>query len=416
MAPIGSLSVDSATSTGPIKLSWSMQVPQNVHDFYFDIEYGYDVQVYDSQVGQWTNLLTGTQATNTVFNGAIGHTYQFRVLPFYGYMPDNHRLNGLFTNPVTVTVADLAAPVSTVSALPAVQTSPNFTVRWSGSDNVSAPSALRFDVQYRQAPTGPWTDWQKGTRATSATFNGQAGHAYDFRSRAYDEANNAEAYPSSADTSTAIALSVDGVVRNMRNQPVPLAAVAFSPAGIGPTASGLDGQYTEWVLSAGNYTFGISRPEFGSLPSMQVTASAPSTSAPDAFLPPSNDLVKNGQFEGGNLTGWTLSAQNAPALTAQPHSGGKAVALGGNAGVESSLPQLITLPPSFNTGTLSYLARAPLGGSDPFTVTVSGDQLISVTTPSPSRAQNLVACLRCKSRSVRRASPRPMRSYRHPTI
>jgi hypothetical protein len=288
----------------------------------------------------------------------------------------------LYTDLITVTVADLLPPVSAVAPLPAVQLSPAFAVHWAGSDNLSPVAALTYDVQYRDGPTGQWTNWQNNTSATTATFAGQAGHHYDFRSRAHDEANNVEAYPSLPDASTAVALAVDGSVQNMRGQPVALASVNFSPPGLALAATEPDGKFIAYVMASGAYTLQATRAEFGILPAINVVVTANGATAPDAYLPPVNDLIANGQFESGNLSGWTLSGENSPTLSAQPHSGGHAAALGGTAGVESALEQTLLLAPGMHLATLSYMLRAPLGGTDPFTVTVSGDQLISVTTPA----------------------------------
>jgi hypothetical protein len=382
LAPVGSISANSATSTGPMTINWSAQVPQDVSDYYQGIQLAYDVEMRDGTSGPWTKLLTGTQDTHLNYNGVTGHTYQFRLLPFLGYPPDNHRLEGLYSGPVTVTVADLLPPVSAVAPLPAVQLSPAFAVHWSGSDNVSPVSALTYDVQYRDGPAGQWTNWQNNTTATTATFAGQAGHHYDFRSRAHDEANNVEAYPSLPDASTAVALAVDGSVQNMRGLPVALASVNFSPPGLAFAATQPDGTYVAYVMAGGDYTMQAARAEFGVLPAITVVVTANGATAPDAYLPPANDLIANGQFESGNFGGWTLSGENSPTLSTQPHSGGHAAALGGTAGVESSLKQTLLLAPGMHLATLSYLLRAPLVGTDRFTVTVSGDQLISVTTPA----------------------------------
>lgn len=382
LAPIGSLSTNAATSSGPMTINWSAQVPQDVSDYYQGIQLAYDVEMRDGTSGPWAKILTGTQDTHLNYNGAIGHTFQFRMLPFLGYPPDNHRLEGLYTDLVSVTVGDLVPPVSAVAALAAVQFNPTFAVHWAGSDNASPVSALTYDVQYRDGPTGQWTNWQNNTAATTATFAGQAGHAYDFRSRAHDEANNVEAYPSLPDASTVVALAVDGSVQNMRGQPVALAAVNFSPPGLALAATDPDGNYIAYVRASDTYSMQVTRAEFGVLPAIKVFVTTNGATAPDAYLPPANDLIANGQFERGNLSGWTLSGANSPTLSPQPHSGGHAAALGGTAGVESALKQTLRLAPDTRLATLSYMLRAPLGGTDSFTVTVSGDQLISVTTPA----------------------------------
>jgi Tol biopolymer transport system component len=98
---------------------------------------------------------------------------------------------------------DNVAPTSQVAPLPA-WSGATFAVNWSGTDTGGA--GLRsYDVQFRDGATGPWTDWLLDTAATGATFSGQDGHTYYFRSRARDNAYNLESYPAGdGDTATAV--------------------------------------------------------------------------------------------------------------------------------------------------------------------------------------------------------------------
>jgi dipeptidyl aminopeptidase/acylaminoacyl peptidase len=96
---------------------------------------------------------------------------------------------------------DLAAPASTVNALPAESPGP-FTVRWSGSDNLSGIGS--YDVQVKDGSGGTWVDWQVGTTTTSASYPGIGGHTYYFRMRARDKSGNLEAYPAGHDAVTTV--------------------------------------------------------------------------------------------------------------------------------------------------------------------------------------------------------------------
>jgi hypothetical protein len=58
-------------------------------------------------------------------------------------------------------------------------------------------------VQVRDG-SGPWQDWQTCTTDTAATFRGERGHLYLFRSRAMDNAGNVENWPEHADALTYI--------------------------------------------------------------------------------------------------------------------------------------------------------------------------------------------------------------------
>ncbi len=98
--------------------------------------------------------------------------------------------------------ADVLPPISQVEALSWHSPGP-FTVHWSGSDQ--GPAGLQsYDVQVKDGAAGAWTDWQVATTATSASYPGVGGHTYFFRSRARDNAGNAEDWPGQPDASTTV--------------------------------------------------------------------------------------------------------------------------------------------------------------------------------------------------------------------
>jgi N-acetylneuraminic acid mutarotase len=70
--PTSSMTALPATSPSAISLAWSGT------DATSGIS-GYDVQVRVGSGGTWTDLLTGTSATTTTYNGTTGNTYYFRA-------------------------------------------------------------------------------------------------------------------------------------------------------------------------------------------------------------------------------------------------------------------------------------------------------------------------------------------------
>ncbi|MDI6794665.1 MAG: hypothetical protein QME81_17665, partial [bacterium] len=98
---------------------------------------------------------------------------------------------------------DLNPPSSSVDSLPGEVNTLSFTVSWSGSDGSGESGLASFDVQSSENASN-WDNWQTGTTLTSATFTGQNGKAYYFRSRARDNAGNEEAWPRIADAQTTI--------------------------------------------------------------------------------------------------------------------------------------------------------------------------------------------------------------------
>lgn len=91
-------------------------------------------------------------------------------------------------------IGDSNPPESSVLPLPVYINNPEIAVRWAGHDDAKGSGLASYDVQYRIMPQGSWTDWKRATADTEATFEGQDGYTYGFRSRARDAAGNVEAW------------------------------------------------------------------------------------------------------------------------------------------------------------------------------------------------------------------------------
>ena len=97
-----------------------------------------------------------------------------------------------------------AGPVSsTVGPLPADETSPSFTVNWSGQDVTGGSGIADYNV-YVSDNGGAWSLWQADATQTSATYSGQYGHTYAFYSIATDNVGNVQATPAAAQATTLI--------------------------------------------------------------------------------------------------------------------------------------------------------------------------------------------------------------------
>jgi hypothetical protein len=106
---------------------------------------------------------------------------------------------------------DAGPPTSTVATLPAQETTPSFTVSWSGSDDAGGSGIAAFDV-FVQTDGGPFVPFMKATTTTSATFNGAVGHTYGFYSVATDNVGHREATPASAEASTTVVTQTQLIV------------------------------------------------------------------------------------------------------------------------------------------------------------------------------------------------------------
>lgn len=131
---------------------------------------------------------------------------------------------------------DKLAPKSSVLPIPIYSNNPEFVVRWAGEDEPGGSGLASFDIQWRIAPNGTWSDWQSATAQTQATFEGQDGYIYEFRSRARDGAGNVEPWPDKAQAYTTVdvrppALVIESPVEGAHVQPGPLQVVGRTEPG-----------------------------------------------------------------------------------------------------------------------------------------------------------------------------------------
>ncbi len=88
-------------------------------------------------------------------------------------------------------VNDTSAPVGGVTLLPASVDEQTVDVAWRAVDYVSGVNS--YNVQVRR-DGGSWATWLSATKATHATFSGDAGATYTFRVQAIDWKGNAQAW------------------------------------------------------------------------------------------------------------------------------------------------------------------------------------------------------------------------------
>jgi hypothetical protein len=126
----------------------------------------------------------------------------------------------LATNVFTNTM-DRGGPTSAVQPLPAVQNTPSFTVRWTGSDDPAGSGIATFDV-FVSEDGGAFTPWLSGTAQTEAVFTGQFGHRYAFATTAVDRVGHLENTVFSTGSPTLLASLPTSSVQ-------PLTAISTSP-------------------------------------------------------------------------------------------------------------------------------------------------------------------------------------------
>jgi hypothetical protein len=274
---------------------------------------------------------------------------------------------------------DAQPPFSQASS-PAVVSGP-FEVTWSGSD--SGSGIKNFTIQVRDG-SGPWTTWLNDKATTSATYHGESGHTYYFRSIAQDQMGHVEPqYLPLGDTRTVVAEHLlSGTVHDLRGRPFADASLTAQPAALNEAVSGRDGTYILGLPATAPYDLAASHPEFLALPEMLEVTVDRDIDGVMFYLPPKPDLVNNGDFESEG--GWAMAGIAPPVpVEGMGHTGLYALQLG-------SLPAGINDTP-VATSTVEILSDTVTGANPPAS---SVSQAAPEATWSISQSISLPADLR----------------------
>jgi len=315
----------------------------------------------------------GAEATGTtspVLADGQGHYFHLRT----GDQAGNWTDTALHLGPFWI---DSTPPTSQASS-PGIVTGA-FDVSWAGNDATSGVDHYTIEVRDKD---GPWTTWLANQSGTSATFRGETGHVYSFRSIAQDRAGNVEsAYTPEGDTQTTVAeYLLQGTIYDQREKPVARAAVTTQPQALNQATTGTDGGFTLGVASGGTFALYAEHGGYGPLPPMKNVTVNSDLAGLDLYLPPATDLIQNGGFETEGQ--WQTGGVAPPApVEGAGHTGNFGLQLGAlPAQPQPPLPwtwaisQAISIPQDASEVTLDWLYRAEgsAAAGDEFLVTVQG--------------------------------------------
>lgn len=156
--------------------------------------------------GGWVNWRNQTPTDNFGFRREApnGATVEFQV-----QAADNAGNLGAWSASVSTRI-DSEPPVATVNPLPQYTFLSNFTVTWSGSDNLSGIASYTLQMSRND---GDWIDLIADTTATSLQITGaQFGDKLEFRVRAVDNVGNVQPWSPNAQAVTIIFSYPVGVV------------------------------------------------------------------------------------------------------------------------------------------------------------------------------------------------------------
>lgn len=105
---------------------------------------------------------------------------------------------------------DIQAPESHVLPLDPIQSTPSFTVQWTGSDGGSGVGG--YDIFVSSDGGITYTQWLNNTSETAALFTfGKSGTTYKFYSVARDNVGNREGVPDTSDAETTVVVSAEEI-------------------------------------------------------------------------------------------------------------------------------------------------------------------------------------------------------------
>ncbi|MCA0899162.1 FG-GAP-like repeat-containing protein [Microbulbifer agarilyticus] len=152
--------------------------------------------------GSWSTIYTGS-GTSKAVSGLADGAYAFRVRA--QNLVGSHTESGSFRTSGTATVANKPATPSSISGVPATNTSGGFTISWTA---VAAP-ADKYRLQ-QQKDGGSWVEIYNGTGLSKAV-SGLADGAYKFRVQALNTQGSYTAYGDFRTSTQAAVASVPGV-------------------------------------------------------------------------------------------------------------------------------------------------------------------------------------------------------------
>lgn len=269
----------------------------------------YDVQYRENTTAVWSDLLKEELYPSPVYlyNVVGGQVFYFRMRAW------DNACNVSAWTAEKVTTVETYPPQSHVNPLPPYVrfTDEGFPVTWSVFDP-GGSDILSLEVQYRR-DNQSWQDWLSNV-SPPATFSGEVGHTYAFRTRAVDRAQNAELWPEGdGDTQTTLyTWGITGKVTDNAGAPVSGAVITTTPATMKQFFSASTGDYGAYVAQNTDwYSVTMGKPGYGAVPATAFPL------VPDAeldmVLPPVDNVVQDWGFESGD-TGevWHVSGFTMP--------------------------------------------------------------------------------------------------------
>ncbi len=195
-APIATMTALPTFSPAEFRVFWSAVDPDQPGCRASGVAW-YNVR-YRINGGGWVNWRNQTPTDNFGFRREAPNN---SVVDFQVQAADNAGNLGAWSRTVSTRI-DSEPPVASVNPLPEFTFLPNFTVTWSGTDNLSGIASYSLQLSRND---GNWQDLAVDTQATSFTITGaQFGDRLEFRVRAIDNVGNVQPWSPNAQAVTTV--------------------------------------------------------------------------------------------------------------------------------------------------------------------------------------------------------------------
>ncbi len=312
--PVSSVQPLALNSPGPFSVHWSGT--DNLSVSY------YDVQVRENG-GEWQDWQVRTPEISAQYPGLGGRVYEFR----------SRAWDTEFNTEAYPLLADTRTVVENEPPLAKLEPAPAFH-HLSGLffwylQEIGGSLGPYYQLQSRYIGLQDWTDWQGyNTGAAGAIITGEPGLPLEIRLQGLDSAGNYSPWQQSEPFSL-YTWGVQAEVRDHGGGPVSGALGSFSalPFYNAPTeADGALQAYGSEPVQVVTATLG--KTGYGALPPIRLSGLDPGRTL--VALPPEVDLVVDGGFESGSLSGGELQTSPSGAALEEllSHSGEYAFLLG----------------------------------------------------------------------------------------
>jgi Tol biopolymer transport system component len=229
---------------------------------------------------------------------------------------------------------DISPPRSRLHTLPRYLRSHDGVIKLTLEIEDAGGSEIEsYDIQMRDGLSGQWMDMQHASASgpswlQDVFYEGALGHTYSFRVRARDHAFNQEDWPASSDASTTLyAWRISGEIRDTRDVPLPKVTLDVHPRPFSGNSTDVQGRYALYSAATEDHQVRAVHPNYASPPATAFSV-ADDVQGFNLYLRPADDVIANGDFENGNLSGWEATGAFTPTLTSIHHTGQAGLVLG----------------------------------------------------------------------------------------